>query len=89
MAMYNEIIDIMKTKYNFDPGGIPTALDSYDTPLLIKFDVESEIIFNVITIFLHLPTQENLNLISIYERGYELHNVNFKLDLLTIVLMEI
>ena len=90
MSMYNEIIDIMKTKYNFDPGGIPTALDSYDNSLLIKFDVEIDennsmsLGYTYNDGFYNSPSDTAPREFEFdkhfYERGYELHNINFKLE---------
>lgn len=37
-AQYDEIVSISKNKYNFDPGGLPSALDSESEKLLIKVD---------------------------------------------------
>ena len=35
---YDRIVSIATTKYNFDPGGLPSALDSESEKLLAKFD---------------------------------------------------
>jgi len=32
------VISTMKSKYGFDPGGIPSAVDSFSEKLLVKFD---------------------------------------------------
>ena len=32
------VISTMKNKYGFDPGGIPSAVDSFSEKLLVKFD---------------------------------------------------
>ncbi|MCL1039272.1 TonB-dependent receptor [Shewanella submarina] len=37
-AALDEIAEIAKTKYQYDPGGIPTSLDNEDEKLLIKLD---------------------------------------------------
>ena len=37
-ADYDRIVSIATTKYNFDPGGLPSALDSESEKLLAKFD---------------------------------------------------
>ncbi|HAV50860.1 MAG TPA: TonB-dependent receptor, partial [Brevundimonas sp.] len=38
MAQYNEILDIARTVYGFDPGGIPAPQPNEDEKLLIKLD---------------------------------------------------
>jgi outer membrane receptor for ferrienterochelin and colicin len=37
-AQYDQIVSISKDKYNFDPGGLPSALDSESEKLLVKVD---------------------------------------------------
>ena len=37
-AQFDQIVDIAKNKYNFDPGGLPSVLDSESEKLLAKFD---------------------------------------------------
>ena len=37
-SMYDEIVEISNTVYNFDPGGLPSALDSESEKLLAKID---------------------------------------------------
>tara|TARA_B100000963_G_scaffold93621_1_gene80589 strand:+ start:6032 stop:9106 length:3075 start_codon:yes stop_codon:yes gene_type:complete len=37
-AQFDQIVDIFKNKYNFDPGGLPSVLDSESEKLLAKFD---------------------------------------------------
>ena len=88
-SMYNRIIDIANNKYGFDPGGIPSALDSTDDKFFLKLDYYLNESTRAVFSYNY---NDGFNINSsdaspgefefdkhFYERGHELNAYSFKL----------
>ena len=84
-AQYDQIVSIAKDKYNFDPGGLASALDSESEKLLAKFDyyvndnTRAVLTYNYSKGFVNQPSDQSPTEFEFsnhfYKRGNELNAV--------------